>query len=420
MSGKKFDFYTDPVQMEPLVIDESRPAYHPLIGLAHELSEASATLEAKLTLSTASALSELVIGMNCYYSNLIEGHHTLPIDIDRVLRERQDAPKQRDLQSLALAHIEADRQSRAVKLDKKTILPFMLDTHRAFCERLPEDQLRLKDGSIMKAGEFRGQDVSVGIHVPPRHDTLPRFLERAASVYGQRIEWAEKGGISKLDAILACFAAHHRIAWVHPFPDGNGRVARITLDTMLRSCGVNGTALWSMSRGFAKTSEQYKAALANADAPRKGALDGRGNLSEDHLAAFITYGIKKAIDQATFMAHMFSLETIEERVKGYIHRVRFDLKPESAHLILHAFTMGEFDRGEAARITGMPERTARDVLGRLRDEGFLQSDSIKGKVRIGFPMHALGSLFPNLYPAGDMDFGLGQLPAKSSRSSKRA
>ena len=69
-----FEFYDDPAQMEPLVIDESRPLYHPLIGLAHELSEASACLDASLVPATAKSLAELVAEMNCYYSNLIEGN----------------------------------------------------------------------------------------------------------------------------------------------------------------------------------------------------------------------------------------------------------------------------------------------------------------------------------------------------------
>jgi hypothetical protein len=68
-----------------------------------------------------------------------------------------------------------------------------------------------------------------------------------------------------------------------------------------------------------------------------------------------------------------------------------------------------FERGEAPRLTGLNERTARDVLGRLVDEGFLLSDSPKGKVRVGFPVHALGSLLPNLYPAGDVDISAEQL-----------
>jgi Fic family protein len=245
--------------------------------------------------------------------------------------------------------------------------------------------------------------VQVGIHVPPKADTLDRFLDRFAQRYGTLLEWAPKGGIGKLNGVLSAFVAHHRLVWIHPFLDGNGRVARIAIDAMLRQCGVNGTCLWSMSRGFAKTSEDYKAKLAGADQPRMGDLDGRGNLSEKRLAEFCEYAMRTAVDQATFMARMFSLDNFKFRAENYFQKVRFDLKPESAYLFIHAFSNGEIERMEAGRITGLAERTARDVLNTLVLEGFLVSDSPRGKVRVGFPMHALGSLLPNLYPAGDLD-----------------
>ncbi len=111
-----------------------------------------------------------------------------------------------------------------------------------------------------------------------------------------------------------------------------------------------------------------------------------------------------ATDQAKYMRSMFALETFNARAEGYFHRVRFDLKPQTVHLYLHAFRFGEFERMETARITGLRERAARDALSALVNEGFLVSDSPKGKVRIGFPVHALCSLLPNLYPAGDVDF----------------
>ena len=410
--GKKVvDFYDDPVQMEPLVIDGSRPVYNSLIGLAHELSEASACLDAALVPSTAKGLSTLVENMNCYYSNLIEGHKTLPIDIEAALQQATERADQKDLQSLAFAHIEADRWARQQRLTEETLRPFLLDVHRVFCQHLPEDLLRLSDDSIMTPGEFRptNKEVQVGRHLAPKAETLGRFLERYTKVYGQRLEWAKKDGISKLDGIVAAFAAHHRLAWIHPFLDGNGRVARITLDAMLRECGVNGSCLWSMSRGFAKTSEDYKAKLANADQPRMGDLDGRGNLSEKRLAEFIEYSLRTAVDQAKYMGSMLALENFQARAEGYFNRVRFDLKPESAYLFLHAFRLGEFERGEASRITGLSERVARDVLGRLLAEGLLLSDTPKGRVRVGFPVHALGSLLPNLYPAGDVDITPEQL-----------
>lgn len=397
------ELYDDPAQMEPLVIDKSRPVYNSLIGLAHDLSEASACLDAALNPATAKSLSELVSGMNCYYSNLIEGHHTLPIDIDQALFEVKDKADQKELQSLAFAHIEADRWARSQSLTKDTLLPFLLEVHRRFCAHLPADLLKLKDGSLMEAGKFRERDVSVGIHVAPKADTLSRFLDRYAAVYGLQLERAAKDGIGKLDAILASFVAHHRLAWIHPFLDGNGRVARIAIDAMLRACGVNGAGLWSMSRGFAKTADDYKGKLAGADQPRQGALDGRGNLSEKKRAEFCSYAMQTAIDQAGFMSRMFALDNLKFRAENYFRKVRFDLKPESAHLFVHAFSMGEFERMEASRITGLPERTSRDVLSALLQEGFLVSDSPRGKVRVGFPMHVLGSLLPNLYPAGDLD-----------------
>ncbi len=401
------EFYDDPAQMEPLVIDRSRPVYNSLIGLAHELSEASACLDAALVPATAKSLSELVSGMNCYYSNLIEGHHTLPIDIEKALFEVKEPLEQKDFQSLAFAHIEADRRAKLQSLDKNSLLPFILDVHRCFCEHLPKEMLKLKDGSYMEPGKFRERDVYVGRHVAPKADKLDRFLEYFTKVYGLRLECSKKGGIGKLDGILAAFAAHHRLVWIHPFLDGNGRVAgrvaRIAIDASLRACGVNGGCLWSMSRGFAKSAEEYKAKLAGADQPRMGDLDGRGNLSEKRLAEFCEYAMQTAIDQAKFMARMFALDNFRFRAEHFFRKVRFDLKPESVHLFIHAFSSGEFKRMQASRLTGLPERTARDVLNALIRDGFLVSDTPRGKLRAGFPMHALGSLLPNLYPAGDLD-----------------
>lgn len=59
---------------------------------------------------------------------------------------------------------------------------------------------------------------------------------------------------------------------------------------------------------------------------------------------------------------------------------------------------GEIERGEAARITGLSERSARYILSQLLEERLLESDSPKGRVRMGFPAHAIGYLFPKLYP----------------------
>ncbi|WP_407046050.1 Fic family protein [Mesorhizobium abyssinicae] len=66
--------------------------------------------------------------------------------------------------------------------------------------------------------------------------------------------------------IIACAAAHLRLAWIHPFLDGNGRIARLFSYAWL--CELNvGSSLWSVARGLARQVDEYKARLQAADEP---------------------------------------------------------------------------------------------------------------------------------------------------------
>jgi hypothetical protein len=59
---------------------------------------------------------------------------------------------------------------------------------------------------------------------------------------------------------------------------------------------------------------------------------------------------------------------------------------------------GVVARGDLIQASGLKERTGRTLLGLLLEEGLLVSDSPKGEVRLGFPIHAAGWYFPDLYP----------------------
>ena len=147
------------------------------------------------------------------------------------------------------------------------------------------------------------------------------------------------------------------------------------------------------------------AKLANADAQRRGDLDGRGNLSLDGLNRFCRFFLETCLDQINYMDGLIQLDGLVGRVRGYV-ALRGQgmvpgtkpLKPQSAFLLEEALIRGEFARGEAPRITGLPERTAREVLKRLLEEDLLISDSPKGSVRFGIPVRTATYLFPQLYP----------------------
>src|SRR5229473_7028735 len=92
--------------MEPLLIGDSSRHRADLTDLALELAQRSAGFRHSLPESLMTSLAGLVRSMNCYYSNLIEGHDTHPIDIERALHGEYSADaKKRDLQHEAKAHI---------------------------------------------------------------------------------------------------------------------------------------------------------------------------------------------------------------------------------------------------------------------------------------------------------------------------
>src|SRR5258708_12616512 len=72
--------------MEPLVFSEGSRHRGPLTDLAFDLTQKSAGFRRSLPSSLMTSLAELVREINCYYSNLIQGHATHPIDIARPLR----------------------------------------------------------------------------------------------------------------------------------------------------------------------------------------------------------------------------------------------------------------------------------------------------------------------------------------------
>jgi Fic family protein len=207
-------------------------------------------------------------------------------------------------------------------------------------------------------------------------------------------------GMGRAGRVIAMAAAHHRLNYIHPFPDGNGRVSRLMSHAMAWRADVAAHGLWSISRGLARglqSRSEYKQMMDRADAPRQGDLDGRGNLSEQALVEFVVWFLRIAVDQVTFMSELFDLDNVSGRLRAYVGR-RNQFKPEAAALLEQTLVRGEIERGEASRITGLPIRTAQRVLNDVAAAGLLASATPKGPVSLRFPADSLEELFPRLYP----------------------
>ncbi len=369
-----------------------------------ELAATTATLGKSLHPRTASNLAGLVRIMNSYYSNLIEGHHTRPKDIERALVGNLDDDKERrNLQVEAAAHVRVQEQVDRLALEGKLPEPasreFILWLHREFYKGAAPEMLTLQVGELevsMTPGTWRAlpeHDVTVGRHQPPSSDRVADFMRYFEDRY--RLE-----PLGKSSRIVAMAAAHHRFNFIHPFPDGNGRVSRLMSHAMGHIAGVGAHGLWSVSRGLARGLESrgdYKGMMDHADMPRQGDLDGRGNLSTRALIEFVLWFLRVCLDQVNFMSDLLSIDTLSRRFGNYVRHSN-TLKPEALRLLEEALIRGEFERGDVPRITGLPERTARRVFNDVIDAGLLASDTPKGPVSLRFPVDTLDTLFPRLFP----------------------
>lgn len=371
-----------------------------LDDLALDLVAKANKLAGQLNPVVQKSIGHLVRSMNCYYSNLIEGHDTHPRDIDRALHQNfAQETDRRALQLEAVAHIEVQRMidDQEIFGGEPTTWAYLEQLHRAFCTRLPDDLLWVtnpdnKERLCVVPGELRTGSVQVGRHIPPSAESLPNFLKRFEEAY-------DPCRLSKIQQIISIGAAHHRLVWIHPFYDGNGRVTRLLSHAMLIHCGV-GSSLWSVARGLARNVSQYKHYLMGADEPRRSDLDGRGNLSEAGLCEFVAFFLETCIDQVEFMESLLEPNQLSERIKQYVEEEmrKGQISKGAFPLLREALFVGEIERGKVPELTGYKERMARNVMSDLVSKGLLVSDSPRGLLRLGFPIDVVERWFPRLYP----------------------
>lgn len=406
MNATKMEFYKTPNAMEPLFPDGE---IRLLEKLAIELIEKSNKLEGTMNRFTRKAVSDFLRPMNSYYSNLIEGHDTHPIDIAKALKNDYSSDKiKRDLQLEALAHIQLHKAlTEEITSSESELIPttsdFLKRLHFRFYEHLPEEFKLVKSIENIEKhvipGEYRNDEVKVGRHIAPYSGSIELFMERFETFYNPKnIE-----NSSKIKRIISIAASHHRLAWIHPFLDGNGRVVRLYSDACFLYEKLDAVGLWSISRGLARRNTDYKAKLANADLRRYNDYDGRGNLSNKMLVEFCVFFLETSIDQVNYMYEVLDIEHMLSRINGFVDLmvVRKKLRPEARYILEDLFLKGKITKTDVERNTNLSEKTAKIITDSLEQLELVRKtkEGIHVTFHVNYPVNLSPFFFPGIYPS---------------------
>jgi Fic family protein len=201
--------------------------------------------------------------------------------------------------------------------------------------------------------------------------------------------------------LIALAAAHQRLAWIHPFGDGNGRVARLHSQAWLIRSKTDSGGLWTISRGLARQRDEYYRHLSAADQGRMNDYDGRGNLSDKALAEFCLFFMRCMLDQIDFMSSLLDFPTLVARMESHLH-VTYPLwhlreREQIGRILKAALVDGEIERGTATHAAGVSPATGTKLIRKALEEGLLSSPSPKGTLSLVFDSKVLESYFPKLY-----------------------
>ncbi len=126
------------------------------------------------------------------------------------------------------------------------------------------------------AGEWRKRDgFVVGEHIPPSWTQVLLLMRQFEENIKFRMTAAQKDFEELVNFIAE---AHHRFVWIHPFVNGNGRMARFVSDLIALKCGETSFTLYVREVGELRS--KYIQAIRQAD---------RGNFAE--LRALVRDGL---------------------------------------------------------------------------------------------------------------------------------
>ncbi len=260
------------------------------------------------------------------------------------------------------------------------VVEMMLDATRNFDEPLASERLYAWHAALFPTGRSGMYQITVGewrrgeagpmqvVSGPMGRERVHFQAPDARRLEGemeQLLDWFNRP--SNIDPVLKAAVAHFWFVTIHPFDDGNGRIARAIADMALSRADGSKDRFYSMSSGIEAEPKEYYTQLESAQ---------RGSLDITSWLAWFLGCLDRAIDAADTMLstvlhkarlwQRINTKPVNERQRTVINRMLDDWK-------------GHMSTSKYAKLTTCSPDTALRDIRELMERGILVKNEGGGR-----------------------------------------
>lgn len=248
---------------------------------------------------TARRLNRVSLERGAHATTAIEGNTLSQEEVSELARGRLRLPPSKEYLGIEVGNILGVFNEM---VDGDQIPPLDVNRVKYLNRRVLQD-LELDDDIV--PGEIRSHEVVVARYrgAPARDceyllNRLFQWLDGMSS---------EVGHSNLALPVLKAILAHLYLLWIHPFGDGNGRVARLVEYQILLSAGVPNPASHLLSNHYNETRSEYYRRLDRASRENNGVM------------GFLVYALQGFVDGLTEQVEAIGDQIRKDMWTNYIH-----------------------------------------------------------------------------------------------------
>ncbi|MBM4078040.1 MAG: Fic family protein [Planctomycetes bacterium] len=245
--------------------------------------------------------------------------------------------------------------------------------------RLKETEVRTIHGLVMsgkaKATRYRNQQNVIRESLSGRIIYLPPEAKDVTSLMKELVSWVNQSideGDLPIPVVVAL--AHYQLATIHPYLDGNGRLARLLSNLLLHRHGYGMNGIYSLEEYYSSNLDGYYSSLNVG--PSHNYYFGR---READVTPFVTYfclGMAEAFANVRIRA----VEASQFGTVNHSDKLR-ELSPQQRSVLSLFLNSKEVTRNDVAKYFSLSARQAYLLCSRWLKSGFfvVANSSTKGR-----------------------------------------